>query len=85
MSRGANAKRTQQASEEELEREGEQSATPARANGLPIEDFEDLTVPELTRRLAGLSHLELRAIEDYERRHKNRKTLIERIERRILH
>ncbi len=53
--------------------------------GLPIERYEHLTVGEVTRKLDGMSFEQLRAIERYERGHKNRKTLLEKIERRIHH
>ena len=73
-------------------RHGETRAAKARErkgespdSGLPIEGFEHLTVPQLKRRLEGLSHQQLRAVEAYERRHKNRKTLLKQIERRIRH
>jgi hypothetical protein len=53
--------------------------------GLPIARFEHLTVPEATRRLDGLTHQQLRAIEQHERSNKNRKSLLAQIERRIRH
>jgi hypothetical protein len=62
------------------EREGK-----APDRGLPIKGFEHLPVPRIVPRLAQLSHTELRAVEAYERGHKNRKTLLAQIERRIRH
>jgi hypothetical protein len=53
--------------------------------GLPIADYEHLTVAQVGRQLDGLSHQQIRAIEQYERKHKNRKTLLTKIERRIQH
>lgn len=48
---------------------------------LPIADYQHLTVPQVQARLGDLSRRELRTIETYERKHKNRKTLLERIGR----
>jgi hypothetical protein len=53
--------------------------------GLPIKGFEHLTVSQVVGRLDGLSHQALRSVEAHERKHKNRKTLLEQIERRIRH
>jgi hypothetical protein len=57
----------------------------AHHRGLPIAGFEHLTVQEATRRLDGLTHQQLRAVEQHERSNKNRKSLLEQIERRIRH
>jgi hypothetical protein len=48
--------------------------------GLPIRDYQHLTVREVTARLRRLSAAALRQIEQYERRHKNRVTLLRSIE-----
>lgn len=53
--------------------------------GLPIDHYDHMTVAQLTSRLDGLSHTQLRAIERHERAHKNRSTLLLQIERRIRH
>jgi len=53
--------------------------------GLPIADYEHLTVGQISKRLDGLSYQQVRAIEQYERKHKNRKTLLAKLERRIHH
>ena len=62
------------------ERHGE-----APDRGVPIAGFEQLTVREATRRLDGLTHPQLRAVEHHERSNKNRKSLLAQIERRIRH
>ncbi|MCW5621400.1 MAG: hypothetical protein KIS79_09875 [Burkholderiales bacterium] len=52
---------------------------------LPLEQYERLTIPQIMRRLEGLSYAEVRTLERYERQHKNRKTLLQRLERRLQH
>ena len=44
---------------------------------LPIRDYQHLTVPQVKHRLSGLSGSELRKVESYEKKHKNRKTLLD--------
>jgi len=56
-----------------------------RGSGLPIARYEDLTVPQISARLHGMSYTQLRALEQYERAHKNRSTLLRRLQRRIHH
>jgi len=48
---------------------------------LPIADYQHLTVRQVQGRLGDLSTQDLRKLENYERKHKNRKTLLERIGR----
>jgi oligoendopeptidase F len=49
----------------------------------PIEDYDELTVGEVSGRLNGLSVEELRVIRDHEERNKNRDTILEQLDRRI--
>jgi hypothetical protein len=62
-------------------REAEREATVFAA--LQTADYEELTVDEISRRLAGLSVHQLEQLREYEKRNKNRETLIERIDRKI--
>jgi hypothetical protein len=48
---------------------------------LPIEDYDRLTVPQVLRRIERLPARDVRRIEAYERRHKNRSTLLEALDR----
>jgi hypothetical protein len=50
---------------------------------LPVDDYQTLTVAKVARKLSGLSRPQLEKIQRYERSHKNRKTLLERIERSL--
>jgi hypothetical protein len=50
---------------------------------LPIANYDELSAPEVQERLDGLTPAELRKLRDYEQRHANRKTVLDRIERRL--
>lgn len=60
---------------------GRPDAAPGRE--LPIKDYENLTIPEIVRRIASLSVDEMREIQEYERAHRRRKTLLVRLERQL--
>lgn len=49
----------------------------------PITRYEDLTATEIQRRLGDLTPPELRKVRDYERRHGNRKTVLNAIETKL--
>ncbi len=49
---------------------------------LPIKNYDQLTVNEITRQLDHLSEGEIEEVQAYEQEHNNRKTLIEAIESR---
>jgi polyhydroxyalkanoate synthesis regulator phasin len=49
----------------------------------PITGYEDLTATEIQRRLGDLTPPELRKVRDYERRHGNRKTVLNAIEAKL--
>jgi polyhydroxyalkanoate synthesis regulator phasin len=49
----------------------------------PILSYDDLTAGQVLQRLSGLSPADLRKVRDYERRHANRKTVLEAIERAL--
>ena len=56
----------------------------ASANGgFPIAGYDEMNVGEVSERLEGLSEEQLRMVREYEKRHKNRDTVIEQIDRRI--
>ncbi len=55
------------------------------ANGsLPIENYDELTLGEVSEKLGDLSGQEIRAVRSYERRHKNRGELLERLDRALV-
>ncbi len=49
----------------------------------PIEGYDGLNVDEISEQLDDLSVDELRTIRDYEKRNKDRGTLLQEIERKI--
>jgi hypothetical protein len=51
--------------------------------GLPIAGYDEMNVGEVSGRLDSLSDEELKRVRDYERRHKNRDTVIEQLDRKI--
>ncbi len=50
---------------------------------LKTEDYEALNVDEVSKRLEGLSNADLKKVREYEKRNKDRETLIEQIDRKI--
>ena len=51
---------------------------------LPIEGYDNLTVPQITARLAGLNAAQLKQLRTYEKRHKARLGVLQRIDAAIL-
>jgi len=49
----------------------------------PINDYDDLSIDEVEKKVSGLSKQEIQNIRDYEKRHKNRKTLIGSLDRSL--
>ena len=63
-------------------------ATPARRAGegeaaLPIDLYDDLTAAQITSRLDELDPVELRVIEDYEKRNANRKSVLNAVAKHL--
>src|SRR5215207_8038742 len=52
------------------------------ASEVPIEGYDEMNVEEIEARLEGLSEEEVGRVREYERRNRNRATLIEQIDRR---
>jgi hypothetical protein len=74
-------------SAEELTRDAESGARGAqeeKSNGqLPIKNYDELTVGEISKRLNNLSEQEIKKVRDYEKRNKSRDTLLEQLDRKI--
>ena len=60
--------------------EGAVRGAAARERDLPIANYDDLPVAKVNARLRRLSEVDLSKVEAYERKHKNRKTVLQRIE-----
>jgi polyhydroxyalkanoate synthesis regulator phasin len=56
---------------------------PAKERGLPIAGYDDLSAAQVQEHLDGLTPAELRRLRDYEQRHANRKTVLDRIDRKL--
>jgi hypothetical protein len=52
-------------------------------SALKTADYDELSVAEISKRLDGLSTEQLRKVREYEKKNKNRETLIEQIDRKI--
>lgn len=48
---------------------------------LPVPNYQHLTVSQVTSKLDSLGRSDLRKVENYEKKHKNRKGVIEKIEK----
>ena len=53
------------------------------AAALPLKGYDDLDVEEVEKKAKGLSKDEVQDLLDYEKQHKNRKTLVEALDRRL--
>ena len=53
------------------------------AGGFPIAGYDELNVNEISEQLDALSLEQLKTVREYEKRNKNRDTLIEQIDRKI--
>lgn len=60
--------------------EGEVKGADSTAADLPIPNYDELNVEEVASRLNGLSTVDLGKVDAYERRTRNRKTVLDRIE-----
>ncbi len=81
-----NAGRTREAAREGA---GAVVQTPGRlaaatTGALPISGYEEMNVSEITSHLEGLTEQELRRLRDYEVEHKNRRTVVGRIDRKLV-
>lgn len=64
------------------DRERESSKKEARLDP-PFKGYDDLSVKEAKKKIDGLSKGELEKVRSYEKEHKNRKTLIEELDRKL--
>jgi hypothetical protein len=60
--------------------EGEAKGAVSRESELPIKDYDDLNVSDVVAKLDGLSATDLGKVDAYERRTKNRKTVLDKIQ-----
>ncbi len=70
-------------SQERLQPRTSESAGSGRDGSLPLENYDGLTVKEVSEKLDDLSEQEIRIIRSYEKRHKNRETLLRQLDRKL--
>lgn len=80
-SRIVNKQRSQYGETRQEVQKDKEGRSPDR--GLPIPDYQKMTIPQIVARLNGLSKAEIRKIRTYETRHKNRKGLLQRLDRQL--
>src|ERR687894_584539 len=51
--------------------------------GFPIAGYDELNVAEISERLEGLTAAQIREVREYEKRNKDRDTLIEQLDRKL--
>ena len=78
-SRIVNKQRAEYGETQEAREKDRKGQSPDR--DLPIADYDRLTVDEVTARLEDLSRQEVEKVRQYERSHKDRKTLLEALDR----
>ncbi|MBA3426125.1 MAG: hypothetical protein H0U04_16670 [Rubrobacter sp.] len=49
----------------------------------PLRDYDDLSIEEIETKIQGLSGQEIETLRAYEKKHKNRKTLLETLDRKL--
>ena len=55
----------------------------SKGAGFPITSYDELNVKEIGDRLDGMTAAEIRTVREYEKRNKNRETLIEQFDRKL--
>jgi hypothetical protein len=78
-----NKQRSQYGETREEKKKDKEGRSPDR--GLPLPDYQHLTIPQIAAQLDSLSAADIRKIRSYETRHKNRKGLLARLDRSLAH
>lgn len=76
-----NKQRSQYGETREEQQKDRQGTSPDR--GLPIKDYQKLTIPQVRAQLDGLSKADMKKIRSHEAAHKNRKGLLELLDARL--
>ena len=66
-----------------LARTAEAARRTMSPSGLPIPGYDELTARQVQTHLGALSPAQLREVGDYERRHANRKTVLDAVRRAL--
>jgi polyhydroxyalkanoate synthesis regulator phasin len=62
---------------------GDSLDRPTEGGAQPIPGYDDLSAAQVQERLDGLTPAQLRKLRDYEARHGNRKTVLDKIDRKL--
>ncbi|CAN5837875.1 hypothetical protein BH23ACT11_BH23ACT11_20770 [soil metagenome] len=89
QSNEAQAERNVQANTEAATQSMEIAATSIKSTaeghpGVPIEGYDDLNVEQTNIKLEGLSESELQRVREYEAQNKNRRTVLDRIDQKLV-
>lgn len=76
-----NKQRAEYGETQEARETAKEGKSPDRS--LPIEEYDALTIEEIEPQLENLSEQQLQQVRKYEQNHKDRKGLLEQIERRL--
>lgn len=76
-----NKQRSQYGETNEARSEDKEGKSPDQ--GLPVKNYDGLTVDAVVARMNKLSPDQIKEIREYERQHKNRETLLEQIDRKL--
>ncbi|MFP5211924.1 MAG: hypothetical protein ACLGPL_00955 [Acidobacteriota bacterium] len=76
-----NKQRAEYGETKDAKQEDKKGKSPDR--NLPIDDYDHMTVDKVVAKLDSLSAKEIEKIKAYERRNKDRKTLVEAIDRKL--
>jgi hypothetical protein len=76
-----NKQRSSYGETREEQRKDREGQSPDR--DLPIKDYQTLTIPQIKRHLDSLSDNDVKKLRGYEARHKNRKGLLQLLDRRV--
>ncbi len=74
-----NKQRAQSGETKEAKKEDKEGKSPDRA--LPIKEYDHLTVNQAVKKVHSLSPEEVKKVKSYEQKHKNRKSLIEQLDK----
>jgi polyhydroxyalkanoate synthesis regulator phasin len=62
---------------------GDSLETPAQGGAQPVPGYDDLSAAQVLERLDGLTPAQLRKLRDYEARHGNRKTVLDKLDKKL--
>jgi polyhydroxyalkanoate synthesis regulator phasin len=83
LGRGSGVRATADATGEAVLRTVDRARRRVGVGSFPILGYDDLTAQQITRRLTDLTPAQLRKVRDYERRHQNRKSVVNAVARKL--